>query len=230
MTSQLLFGECATVLRTQGQDWCEVKCDNDSHIGWMNISQLIEMSERKAVAYCLDLIDTVFADRSSTLISLGAELAEFDGMTCAVGGKKFRFSGQAVQKEMLTAQDEMIERISRKLLNAPFIAGGKSPLGLDNSGFIQLVFKCIGIMLPRDIGSQSKEGETIDFINSVKIGDVIFFSQDNELITHVGIVISANHIIHVSGYVRIDKIDHYGIFNTDIEQYTHRLKIIKRLY
>jgi cell wall-associated NlpC family hydrolase len=124
----------------------------------------------------------------------------------------------------------MVEKISRKLLNVPFVAGGKSPLGIDNGGFIQLVFKCIGILLPRDIASQSKEGNTIDFINAVKIGDIVFFSQSSELITHAGIAISDNQIIHVSGYVRIDKIDHYGIFNSEIEQYTHRLKIIKRLY
>ena len=35
-------------------------------------------------------------------------------------------------------------------------------------------------------------------------------------------------MIHASGAVRIDSIDHYGIYNSEIDQYTHRLKIIKR--
>ena len=45
----------------------------------------------------------------------------------------------------------------------------------------------------------------------------------------MGIVLNEQRIIHASGEVRIDKLDHQGIFNEEIQRYTHHLRIIKRL-
>ena len=68
----------------------------------------------------------------------------------------------------------------------------------------------------------------MDFIEQAQVGDLAFFSKDTDQITHVGIMLAGGQLIHASGAVRIDPIDHYGIYNNELEQYTHRLKIIKR--
>ena len=73
-----------------------------------------------------------------------------------------------------------------------------------------------------------EQGATVDFIEQVQVGDLAFFTKDTDRITHVGIILEGKQVIHASGAVRIDSIDHYGIYNSEIDQYTHRLKIIKR--
>ncbi|MEL6989438.1 MAG: NlpC/P60 family protein [Bacteroidota bacterium] len=100
---------------------------------------------------------------------------------------------------------------------------------MDCSGLTQNVFKIIGIKLPRDAYQQAKFGETVDFVDSAKTGDLAFFENKNGRITHVGIIAPDKKIIHASGKVRKDEIDHQGIFNPEIKKYTHKLRIIKRI-
>lgn len=112
----------------------------------------------------------------------------------------------------------------------PYLWGGRTPFGIDCSGFSQLVYKCAGIQIDRDSKDQAHQGAVVDFVSMSKPGDLAFFSKASEQITHVGIVLPDDEIIHASGKVRIDTLDHYGIFNNDIQEYTHRLKIIKRYF
>jgi cell wall-associated NlpC family hydrolase len=86
-----------------------------------------------------------------------------------------------------------------------------------------------GINLPRDAADQSSQGDLIDFIHEIKPGDLAFFDNQEERIIHVGIVLSNNQLIHASGKVRIDNLDHQGIYNSDLKRYTHKLRLIRRL-
>jgi cell wall-associated NlpC family hydrolase len=107
--------------------------------------------------------------------------------------------------------------------------GGRSPFGIDCSGFTQIIFKCIGISLKRDAYQQAEAGVVVDFIQSAELGDLAFFHNDEGKITHVGMVLKDQKIIHASGKVRIDTLDHYGIFDAEKKKYSHQLKIIKRV-
>ena len=49
-------------------------------------------------------------------------------------------------------------------------------------------------------------------------------------IIHVGIALGEGQIIHASGQVRIDQLDHQGIFNLETQAYTHKLRLMKRLF
>ena len=59
-------------------------------------------------------------------------------------------------------------------------------------------------------------------------GDVAFFGDCGGGLTHAGIVWKEGHIVHVSGRVRVDRLDHNGIFNDETRRYTHSLKLLKR--
>jgi len=107
--------------------------------------------------------------------------------------------------------------------------GGRSPYGIDCSGLTQVVYKIIGLSIPRDAGQQVMIGETVNFINMVQPGDLAFFDNDEEIITHVGIIIDNGKIIHSSGYVKIESLDHQGIFNSETQKYSHKLRVIKRI-
>jgi cell wall-associated NlpC family hydrolase len=79
----------------------------------------------------------------------------------------------------------------------------------------------------RDASQQAQQGEIINFITDAKEGDLAFFDNEDGNIIHVGIILDDKRIIHASGKVRIDKIDHQGIFNVDTGKYTHKLRLIK---
>jgi cell wall-associated NlpC family hydrolase len=104
---------------------------------------------------------------------------------------------------------------------------------MDCSGFTQLVMRLNGTAIPRDAYQQAELGVTISFVEESQTGDLAFFDNAEGRIIHVGIVIrSADgvvEIIHASGKVRLDSLDHQGIFNRDSGSYTHKLRIIKRM-
>jgi cell wall-associated NlpC family hydrolase len=114
-------------------------------------------------------------------------------------------------------------------LHCPYLWGGRSPFGVDCSGYTQMVFKLAGKRLRRDTHMQAEQGMTVYLLDEAQPGDLAFFDDDNGNIIHTGILLSKNKIIHASGRVRIDLIDYHGIYNEALRRYTHRLRLIKRI-
>lgn len=136
------------------------------------------------------------------------------------------------------AKPSEIVAYAMHFLGAPYLWGGKSILGIDCSGFTQLVFAVNGIPIPRDASQQIHSGTAVDFIQLAHEGDLAFFGPEPDRITHVGILIRASeksendaewNILHASGEVRIDVLDHQGIYRVDRKTYTHDLRAIRRL-
>lgn len=234
MTTQLLFGETVEILEKRAS-WIKIRCTWDNYIGWTDKKQIkpITPSEyelyQEIFAYNLELVQPIMGDEHYIPITMGAVLPNFDGMRLSLNGSSYNFSGQAVFPLDIKLSIDFILKIARKYLYAPYLWGGRSPLGIDCSGFTQMVFKIAGIPLPRDAYQQVEEGELVHFIEQSRNGDLAFFENRKGKITHVGMIINDKEIIHASGHVRIDKIDHYGIFNEDIQKYTHKLRVVKRI-
>lgn len=235
MISQLLFGELVEILERKGRQWVKVRCAHDNLVGWVATNQLewITPSEFEVYqdnfAFVLDVFQALATDDGFLPLTLGARLPNFDGLQFAIGENTFNFPGQAVFPKDLAQGPEIIQKIARKFLNAPYLWGGRSPLGVDGPGFVQVVFGIAGYSLPREAFQQVEKGKNVDFAEQAKPADIAFFENQKGRITHTGIVLPEGKIIHVHGKVRIDKLDHYGIFSKDKGGYTHRLRIIKRL-
>jgi cell wall-associated NlpC family hydrolase len=92
-----------------------------------------------------------------------------------------------------------------------------------------MVYKLCGYKLLRAAGQQATEGEALSFIEESEPGDLAFFDNEDGVIVHVGIIMKDNYIIHANGKIRIDRIDHSGIFNVDSQRHTHKLRVIKKI-
>jgi len=234
MISQLLFGETVEFLEKHNS-WLRIRCTWDNYIGWIDAKQIKPISQAEFgkynnnYAYSLELIQTAKGNNQYLPIPMGARLPDFDGSKFQLNGMSYTFTGQAISPTVVKVTPDLIIKIARRYHYAPYLWGGRSPLGIDCSGFTQMVFKLLGVALPRDSQQQVHKGKLIDFMNQTKVGDLAFFEDREGSIAHVGIIIYKNCIIHASGQVRIDKIDHYGVFNIDKQQYTHRLRVVKRI-
>ena len=100
-------------------------------------------------------------------------------------------------------------------------------MGIDCSGFVQIVYSINGFQLPRDASMQALCGCDIRF-DDIESGDLLFFEKENR-ITHVGIYMGDNKIIHASGRVKIDRLDSNGIYSEENSVYTHSLALIRRI-
>ena len=236
IVTQLLFGELVDILDApkSKRNWCQVRCDWDGYEGWMDIRQLKRISEedvdayRSESAHCLDLTSILANNDHFLPVLMGATLPQYDGVNVHIGDKHYTFGGQAIRKGALEATPEIIIKLARRYLYAPYLWGGRSPFGIDCSGFTQIVYKMAGFRLRRDASQQVEQGRLIDFVDQAQAADLAFFENDKGRIVHVGIVMEGGFIIHAAGQVRIDKLDHYGIFNEERGIYSHKLRIIKR--
>jgi hypothetical protein len=235
MCSQLLFGELVELLSVKNHRWVKIRSLDDHNIGWVPLLQLQPISEEELYrlqpqrALVLDLFHSMMGEHQAIPLTLGANLPGFDGMQLYLGQQRYTFSGQAVFPEDIRQPLPVVLRAARQLINVPFLWGGRTPLGLDSTGFVQLCCRVGGIFLPRTAEQQLMYGETIDFMQEAQEGDLAFFENAQGKIAHAGILLGEGEIIHVFDKVCVDWIDHFGIYNRRLRRYTHRLRLIKRL-
>jgi hypothetical protein len=233
--SQLLFGEVVEVIDRAGRAWTKVRCPWDNCLGWVKSRQLLSISMETAqhfqqrFAYCLDVFQPLLSNEHAVPVTLGARLPDFDGMKFSLDDQTYFYSGRAVFPEHLTPTADQVAKIARRYLFSPYQWGGRSPLGIDASGFTQMVFRIVGIPLQRLPDKQVHQGVLVDFIDEAEPGDLAFFENKAGNISHTGILLPDNRIIHAYEQVRIDRLDHYGIYVEKERRYSHRLRVVKRL-
>lgn len=234
MVSQLLYGETFQVLTRDG-DWLLVHLDHDHYEGWvpaLQVQLLPEKLYRDITAdsrHFSEEMITFITDPNGQLqiLTLGITLPRYREQRFYPGEQPIDFDGQ-VNSEPKGKQSLVLT--AYKYLNAPFLWGGRTPFGIDCSGFTQMVYRINGHDLFRDANQQASQGEVLSFIEESEPGDLAFFDNEEGEITHAGILLSGNHIIHCHGKVRIDRIDQSGIYNTDTQRHTHRLRVMKRIF
>ena len=228
MISQLLYGEHFKILEAR-KNWSRVRMAYDMCEGWVHNLQITQITEetyreidtKGQLSYATDIVSHICSEENSMLqpIVLGSVLTKSNPLNAS-------FEGDAVNG--LRDKSCLIET-ALLYLKAPFLKGGKTPFGIDCSGFSQMVYRINGYQLNRSAEEQSRQGDALSFIEESEPGDLAFFDNSEGVIDHVGIILKDNYIIHVNGEVRIDRIDHTGIFNTDKKLYSHQLRVIKKI-
>lgn len=216
--TQYLYGEPLKLMDRHKQ-WCKCVSLIDEYEGWID-EKMVGVSD-SSVENAVNLVEQPIE-----------QIQTLHGLLWLPMGARVLTPVTSVQLDTENLGLRLIER-SKLLMGAPYLWGGKSVLGIDCSGLTQLVATFEKIHLPRDASQQVEVGEVVDFVETAQDGDLAFFGPDEGKITHVGWVIQSTdntlQIIHAAGEVRMDKLDHQGIYRPDQQRYTHTLRVIKRI-
>ncbi len=233
MVTQLLFGDLYQVISLK-EKWVQIKIEDDGYEGFIDRLMFNEVSEieyqqlnqAKAI-YTSNLWNQIHIDEQNFSILQGSRLPLNDKAQFTVAQQKYICDTFEHISE--TNSRENIRQTAMSYLNSPYLWGGKTHFGIDCSGFTQMVYKINGMQIPRDASQQVGIGKSRNFADEAELGDLAFFDNEEGYVIHVGIVLGDRKIIHASGKVRIDTLDHQGIYNEDLKKYTHRLRVIQNL-
>ena len=226
LVSQILYGEHFKVIE-QRKNWSKIRLAFDKYEGWIDCKQYLEITkddyeeiDSSNPEYSSDLVEFI-EDENNQLhpILLGSSLNSLKFL-------KHKHDGNITTGVLPKSN---LLKIASLYLNSPYLWGGKTPFGIDCSGFTQMVYKINGYKLLRDASQQATQGDVLSFIEESEPGDLAFFDNAEGEIIHVGIIMANNYIIHAHGNVRIDRLDQSGIYNVDKNEHTHKLRVIKKI-
>jgi len=221
VVTQLLFGDHYTITGiSEDSRWARVQIHYDNYEGWIDVKQHTNISEayfdqinNADYKICTDITSTILYKKHHTTIVLGSILPISTNEIFKVE-EQLAFNGEA--KSLGSKRDaEFLKSIADKYLNAPYQWGGRSPFGIDCSGFTQNVFRITGYDLPRDAWQQENVGQDVEFGN-IQLGDLAFFKNQEGKITHVGVVLE-------------DNLTNDGIIHSETSKLTHTLASLKRV-
>lgn len=226
LVSQLLYGDCFKIT-SKKKGWLQITALADQYSGWIDGKQATSISKSdaekitiKTPLYSTRLVDYIETpDRELTALVLGSNIG-----ACKWLGHQY--DGPTQPKKM---DKSNLLKTASLYLNAPYLWGGKTPMGIDCSGLTQMTYRINGLSIPRDASLQAQLGEPLSFIDESEAGDLAFFDDAECKIIHVGLLLENHYILHAHGKVRIDRIDQTGIYNTETQQHSHKLRIIKKL-
>ncbi len=226
-TTQLLYGEVFKIPESRKQ-WSRIRTASDQSEGWVRNLQIqrLEASEYEALCdpdamhLASDLISHICTPEGLLMpIPVGSSVH-------AAATLSHTHEGDVFQPK--SGKDSLIDT-ALIYLNSPEIKGGRSPFGIDADGLSQMVYRTVGILLKRNAPEQASQGSALSFIEESEPGDLAFFDGPDGVINHVGLIMRDNYVIHSSGKVRIDRLDHTGIFNAEKRIYTHPLRVIVKV-
>ena len=234
-TTQLLFGDHYEVIDTStDKKWIKIRIHADQYEGWINHLQHHEISaeyfdhiNRTEFKITTDLTSSMLYNKNPLVILIGS-MIPISGSELFKMEEQLAFNGET-KNAGLKREAEYLRNIALKYINAPYQWGGKSPFGIDCSGFTQMVFRICGYHLSRDAWQQARQGKAVKSLDESKPGDLVFFQNDEGKIVHVGILLGPDKIIHASGKVRLDQLTPLGIVNVESRQQTHQFSHLRRI-
>ncbi|HOG04681.1 MAG: NlpC/P60 family protein [Paludibacter sp.] len=243
MTTQLLFGEYVKIIDEQ-EKWLYIKNIRDGYQGWADRKMItgvpesifLKSKQMKVTKVCTPyalihnqvLNQSMLIPGGSLLYDLQANVFKLYGETWTLMDINCALNSFNQTSDENTSR-ELLINTAMSYINVPYLWGGKSVLGIDCSGLVQTVYSIAGFSLPRDASQQAQHGTLVESLSDAVIGDLAFFGDTKGKITHVGILKNNTEVIHASGWVKVDRIDEYGIISSITGEYTHKLQTISRI-
>ena len=215
MINQLLFGETVEVLDETGKFWIRIKGVFDGYEGWVSRGQFEAIEKSLAMQRQVMTVKQPFTllqvGNKSMMVPFGSSLTGLQLMSPFETKQAFGRSGEVM--EWLFKRTEMREegtatfkaqlgnfsysyKIKNKTtpdlraligawLDAPYLWGGRTIMGVDCSGFAQTINKVVGVRIARDAHEQALQGRLVNFLQEAEPGDLAFFDDEEGKIVHV---------------------------------------------
>ncbi|MDQ3534734.1 MAG: C40 family peptidase [Bacteroidota bacterium] len=235
MVTQLLFGDHYTILEeSSNRKWLKIRIFYDEYEGWIDRKQHSLISEdffyqisHLDYKICTDVTAKILFKKQDLHVVMGSILPMATNELFRLEDE-LQYSGNAKSLWEVRGYN-FFKETALKFLNTPYLWGGKTPFGIDCSGFTQIVFKICGYKLPRDAYQQALVGTIVSDLEDAAPGDLAFFTNTKGRVFHVGIILDDKKIIHSSGKVKIDILDENGIFDVENQVYSHPLSSLRRI-
>jgi cell wall-associated NlpC family hydrolase len=197
LETQALLGERVTVHEITDEGWVRGQLETDSYVGWLSANALGPIgsapTHRVAVPRMHGFPGPDVKLPPMTALPMGAMLAIVrQDERFAVNGFGWHFP--AAHLLPIAAKQPDFVGVAETLLNAPYLWGGKSSLGIDCSGLVQISLQAAGIASPRDSGIQEQALGKISPLAELRRGDLIFWKG------HVAIARDATTLIHANAH------------------------------
>lgn len=218
MASQVYFSEPVRVIEERG-DWTKIETCTDHYQGWVekkvyllrkeeylaNPDAIVARVNRKA-AHIYDREDTMYGRLLTVPFESRLEvIEEREGSTgrwikvALPDGRQAFIQRGDISLEKRTLNINEMCAFSHDFLGLPYTYGGRSSFGYDCSGFTQMLYRQMGISLPRDSKDQINwEGFDATPLENIKAGDLIFFGLAENAIRHVGLCLDNETFIHAN--------------------------------
>lgn len=214
IVTQALLGDRLAVLRARGR-WLQCRAE-DGYLGWVHRGYLELVSEAEAVEWevasggemCMSLGATVIGADGALLARLpwGARVIREAATEIRLpGGARGRVWGDLVPltglADRFPPDGIALVATAAEWMAAPYLWGGVTPAGVDCSGLAQAVCRAHGVGLPRDSDLQAEVGERLeagDDFSALTPGDLLFFAEEPNRVSHVAISLGGSRIIHAS--------------------------------
>jgi len=237
--TQMLFGELCEIIEEQPR-WTCVRLESDGQEGWVDAKMICPMNSEEYASYraaldgaatvAMPMVYAVSENNGQTIpLTAGTRLANYKDGRFEVLGVGFRIDPTMVITQPVELNQENLLKTVRFFINVPYLWGGKNALGMDCSGFTQVVMSLFGKHLLRNASEQATQGTPVETLKQAQAGDLVFFDHEDGRISHVGIAIDSERVIHCSGRVKVEKLDEKGIFSAEQGGYTHHLVSIRRM-
>lgn len=235
MVSELIFGDRVVIYETVKDTWAYIETEFDHYKGYCLLNQLKHVNSKQFAKP----ISKIAGHNGGSLrgkdwqmpIPTGADLSLLrKGVLFSDVAAHHYYGHQVAIKDIQIAED--LPLIAQSFLHAPYLWGGRTRNGIDCSGLVQMCYRTIGVSILRDATQQATMGTDVYFVKELKMGDLVFFDNEQGHINHVGMMLNATDIIHSSeqnGMVAIDKLDAEGIISRKLKKRTHRIRLMKRV-
>ena len=216
MVSEALFGERITVYESTGEGWAWGQMEADGYMGWFSANALGPVG-KPATHFVTALRTFIFHTPDikrapSAALSFASRLA--------VTGTQGEFVTTdwgfvpAQHVAPLARTDPDFVATARRFLGAPYLWGGRSSLGLDCSGLVQLSLQAAGHACPRDSDMQQEAlGAPVLFADpaTLRRGDLLFWKG------HVGFVSEPGRLLHANAF-------HMAVVEEPVAEAVDRIK------
>jgi cell wall-associated NlpC family hydrolase len=228
LDTEALLGETLT-LYDESEGWAWVQLARDGYVGYLPseglVPDIVPPTHRVSVLRTYVYPQPDGKSPPLALLSLNALVtsSNTDGKFLALAGGGYVFAGHAVP---IGATERDFVAVAEAFLGTPYLWGGRTSVGLDCSGLVQLAAEASGLTAPRDADMQAAElGRAIDWGRGTKLrrGDLVFWEG------HVGIMTSGKDFLHANAFHMAVEAEPFAAARRRIKAAGYEVDCVRRL-